>query len=302
VVFRPSGSLLPLPNGYFDVLRPFRFFLPMPTARWFGLPLVATVAAVVVAFRVRGLPRFLLVASGVFLVLSAGPFLLWDGRPVQVAGHYVALPYRILDLVIPMTYGRTLTFPLRCVAVVTTGLGFLAGAFIVWLTTWLPRDCRLLGAAGFLALYLGECFLRFPDLFPVPSVPAQVPAFFRDLAHQEGGALLHLPLALPIERNWTHRQCLLSVLADRPMVNFHEAMEPSVAMTPGPMPPAADRDRFLETIARQGVEWIVVHRPQLTGARPGLNAADYGWLEECCGPPAVDAEGIRAYRVPGIGR
>ncbi|MFH1466480.1 MAG: hypothetical protein ABIO70_19000 [Pseudomonadota bacterium] len=298
LAFSWSAPALPDANGYFDLLHPLRFELPAPTGLPIGLSAVALLALGAVALRRPGPPRVWMALVLAFTVLSAGPYLMLGADPLLVRGHPVPLPYWIIEFLTPQTYGRPLVFPLRCQAVVATALALGSGAFVAWVGAALPRRRRALWAAGFLALYGAECFLRFPEIFPVPVVQADSPSFFADIAGEDGGALLHLPIARRDQRGLSHRFCFLSAVADKPMMNAHEAGSPVVVQFPLDSDEPTRRARALTDLARADVRWIVLHRALMTGGQPPLDLAQYDWLLAACGPPVFDAEGVVVYRVP----
>jgi len=299
LAFTPGLSGLAEPNGYFDILRPLQQTLAAPTSLPIGLSVVVLALAVLAAVRGRGMPRFLLAATAVFLLLAAGPYLMAGGEPVQIAGHTIPLPYRLLDLMVPSTYGRALTFPLRILSMVMLGLALSVAYALAQQGASSTQRRRALAAAVFTLLYLGESAIRFPELFPIQTTPTEIPSFFEDLAQEPEGVLLQLPPARVGERELTHRYCFLAAVADKRMVNAHEATPPVLSSFPGvDSSPAAQRE-LLATLASWDVRWLVLHQAALDGESTGRSAEDYRWLEDACGAPVYDAQGIVAYRVPG---
>ncbi len=297
LAFLPQPQVFAEPNGYFDILHPLRAWLPEPTGLPVGLPALVLPLALIAAWRGRGFPRFLVVLALVFLVLSAGPFLMRDGAPVLLGGQPVPLPYRLLDLAVPATYGRSLTFPLRTLTVVMMSLSLLAGYGLRLLSG--PGRARWLLVAGFLVLHLGEHLLRFPELFPVPATPAPVPSIFEEIAQEEGGVLLHLPLAQRKDRILSHRYCFLSAVADKPMVNQHEASPPALERFPGASSSPEERREALEGLRAWGVRWVVVHGDAF---QPPASPAELAWLRGELGEPDFDEDGVAVYPLAPAGR
>ena len=298
LAFTPGLSGLAEPNGYFDILRPLGHTLAAPTSLPIGLSVVVIALAMLAAVRGRGMPRFLLAASGVFLLLAAGPYLMSGGEPVELAGHNIPLPYRLLDLMVPSTYGRALTFPLRILSVVMLGLALSVAYALAQQGASSTQRRRALVAAAFTVLYLGESAIRFPELFPIQTTPVEIPNFFEDLAQEPEGVLLQLPPARVGERELTHRYCFLAAVADKRMVNAHEASTPVLSGFPGAdASPAAQRE-LLATLASWDVRWLVLHQAYLDGESAGRSMEDFRWLDDTCGAPVYDAQGIVVYRVP----
>jgi hypothetical protein len=285
-----------VPNGALDLLHPFRTFLPEPTGLPLGVSVVAAALGVVAVVRSQGwLPRFLAAAALLFVLLAAGPYVMVEGRPVELLGVPLVLPYKLLYLLVPSVYGSGvgLFFPIRALPVAVLCLALLAGVA----TLRLARSLRMptVVVAGLLAVAdAGEHAVRFPELVPARTGPIELPALLETIrADADCAAILHLPPTR--ETDACHRYCLYSSVARKRSVNPYDR-EGLPIDVPGVGSTAAERQAFLDTLDRHAIRWIVIHRAYLAA---GYGSVELGWLEQALGPEHTHREpGLVALRVP----
>ena len=84
-------------DGSLDLFKPFRFFPYHSDYYTTGLPLGMSISAfilgIIVFIKKRGLPRLLFINFLLFIIIAAGPYLAYEGRPIQILGHRITLPF-----------------------------------------------------------------------------------------------------------------------------------------------------------------------------------------------------------------
>ncbi|MFH1466481.1 MAG: hypothetical protein ABIO70_19005 [Pseudomonadota bacterium] len=284
------------PNGTFDLLHPLHQMLGPPTDLPIGLSVIALALGGVALAR-RGASREWFLAAGflLFLLLAGGPWVGWEGHPVEIAGVPLYLPHRLLQA-IPTFYGSGvgLFFPVRALPVAMLCLALLGGFAV-------QRLARLLGVhAGAVAalvalLYVGEHLVRFPRITPAVTGPIVLPAVLTDLAAADpGAAILHLPPTR--DPGACHRYCLYSSAAGMKSVNPYDR-EGLWLDVPTSRSPEGARQEFVDRLLAADVRVIMVHG----GYRePAFPAVDLAWLERAlAGPGDVRREGpLTVYHLP----
>lgn len=265
-----------------------------------GMALLAPAVAVLFGDRRRQLISWALLALA-FLVLTLGPYLYIAGSYVRVDGGFIPLPFLALFEYTPV-FSR-ISHAYRFVVGLTLALSVLAAFSVEALGR---RGIPIWAAATLLiGLRVAETTWLGPVSVPLPTVDTGTPAA---LASLDGGAVLDLPVSVPVLRRsqhfmgqLQHGQPVPYGLNDptplplylnrysRYLIEIERAGDASLPATP----PALDLAVGQAALVEQGLRWIVVHQDMLPDSRRAV-------LEQFLDQTAVatyDGEGIRIYRL-----
>ena len=284
-------------NGVLDLLHPFRTFLPEPTGLPIGLSFLAVILAIVAVLRADdGLPRFLLTAAVVFVILAAGPYIMLDGRPLELGGVVIQLPHALLYRLVPSVYGSGvgLFFPIRALPVVFLCLALLSGYGVKHIARGLAIPMAIVAVLVAVA-HTGEHLIRFPELMPVRTGPVMLPSVLDTIrADKSCEAILHLPASRETEA--CHRYCFLSTMAGKRSVNPYDREGLWLDVPDGDSPLPAQQ-AFVDHLLEHGIRYVLVH-----AAFAGLQAdpVDLQWLGAALsGTGQVTREaGLTVYEIP----
>jgi hypothetical protein len=306
-------------TGYFDLLRPLRFFpyrhlperlVPYPLGLTLTLPALALAG---LALRRRSAANFYLVGAAAFLIIALGGRLVIDDRFASLFGRALRLPYDFLLLDAP--FGYRLGFPIRAMPVVFFCLAIAAAYALQTMSRhWRLAPALLAGVAC--AAFAADNLLLLPELYPPKVEAADFPDLYRQIRNEPGEAILNLPLAR-IESDYVY----FSTIAQKKQVNLYLIPRRPVARSfvlefPGADDPAEAKRRYLCELAAAGVRHIIAHPPffaeyatkgpdnlpRLTrelGRSPLATLDEIAWLADWLGPPTpFDADRFRLYRLP----
>lgn len=236
-----------------------------------------------------------------FLLLTLGPYLFVGGEYVRWNGRFLPLPFLALFEYTPV-FSR-ISHAYRFVVGLTLALSVLA-AFAVPLlrARGVPVVVAVLGLGG---LRVAESAWLTPATLPLPTVDTSAPAV---LASLDGGAVLDLPVSLPVLRRSQHSMGQLLHGQPSPYglndptplslyLNHYSRylieIERADADTLPAAPPALDLAVGQEALVALGMRWIVVHEDMIPDDRRLV-------LERFLDRTATavhDGEGVRIYRI-----
>lgn len=201
--------------------------------------------------------------AGAFCLLALGPFLYLGGAYRTVGGAWIPLPFKWLFEAIPL-FGR-ISHAYRFAVGVTLALAVMAALSVA--ATRLRRAALPAVAALCVARVL-ESFWLSPAVMPVPWSDTDTPAV---LATLEGGAVLDLPVTLPVLQR------------SRYILGQLEHGQPVPFGLNDPLPPwlATNRyTRFLVGLERTRVQLLPTGLPwlDLVAGRAGARAAGLRWI------------------------
>ncbi len=259
------------------LLHPGRFYSPdlkqvfgedLIVVVYIGYALLIPAAIGAWTTRVRGPGRVWAAAAGVFALFALGPFLYFRGDYVQVVGGWIPLPFLALFKWFPM-FSR-ISHAYRFIVGLSLALSVLAALSV--------RGVRQRGGdvgiyvALVAALRLFETTCASSAVFPVVTTEVAPPAV---LSHLDGGAVLDLPVGVPI---LARSRFLIDQLAHRqpvpfglneptPKVLFYNRytqylleLERSQVTLLGERRPLLDLELGRSALVDMGMRWIVVHK------------------------------------------
>ncbi|MEC8422629.1 MAG: hypothetical protein VX000_02565, partial [Myxococcota bacterium] len=201
--------------------------------------------------------------TALFFLLALGPYLYFAGAYQSVGGAWLALPFLWLFEAIPL-FGR-ISHAYRFAVGCTLGLGVMAALGIASMGT---RRLAARAAVALCGARLVESLLLSPAPMPLPwSDATQSPV----LASLEGGAVLDLPVTLPV---LSRSRFILGQTLHRQPVPFG---------LNDPLPPylAANRyTRFLVVLERTRAAVLPTQLPwmDLVAGRAEAQAAGLRWI------------------------
>jgi hypothetical protein len=208
--------------------------------------------------------------AAAFLVLTLGPYLYVAGAYVKLDGSWIALPFVALYDAFPL-FSR-ISHAYRFII----GASLALSVMLAWTVRELgQRGIPVVAAAVWLgALRLVESLWLSPAVFPLPTADTRVPAVY---AHLDGGAVLDLPLSLPVLARshysmyqMVHGQPMPYGLNDPSPLYLYvnrysryliELERSTVASLPSTLP-ALDLALGQEDLRTRGMRWIVLHRSE----------------------------------------
>lgn len=267
-----------------------------------GVSLLAPALAVLLSSFRRRAQAWALLSLG-FLLLTLGPFLYVGGSYVSLDGRWIPLPFLALFELTPI-FSR-ISHAYRFVVGLSLGLAVVL-AFVVPLL----RERGVPGWAAFAllaGLRVGETALLSPVPLPLPAVDTRMPAV---LAQLDGGAVLDLPVSVPVLRRsqygmgqLLHGQPSPYGLNDPTPLPLYMnrysrlliEIERSGASSLPPRLPALDLAAGQAALVAEGLRWIVVHQDRLPDAR----RAPLERFLDLTATPVYEGEGLRIYRLDG---
>ena len=249
----------------------------------------------------RGQARFWVVMSGVFLLFSLGPFLYAGGDYVQVAGGWVPLPFLALFKWFPM-FSR-ISHAYRFVIGLSLALSMLV-AMSVRVARQRGWDVPVF-VVSVAVFRLLETTLASSAPFPIVTTLVAPPAV---LARLEGGAVLDLPVGVPI---LARSRFLLTQLVHGQPVPFGlneptpallyrnhytgyllELERSAVSVLPDARP-YLDIELGRAALIEAGMRWIVVHQDDY----PAAVRKKVEEFLDLTATPVHEGEGLRIYRL-----
>ncbi len=248
----------------------------------------------------------LLVAA---LLLSMGPYLVYDGELLRIGGSPLPLPALLAERLFP-PFGIVALHTYRFTAVTVLALSLLACRGAGLLLDWLPRARLWLGALLCL-LVAGEGLARMPLGWPLPTTPAPRQQSWDWLALAPAGAVLTLPFTADElgELSWG---LLAQTQHGKPWNDggMHFRADPGSlelyaqlsmlaelsSRSKGDLPGSAETQQGLEQLRREGYRYVVLARERFEGhdearvrgsARHDPKALER-WLTTALGEPAQD--------------
>jgi len=237
-----------------------------------------------------------------FLLLTLGPFLYVAGNYVDLGGgRWIPLPFLALFEYTPI-FSR-ISHAYRFVVGLTLALCVIVAVAVEALAErGVPRWATVVVLA---TLRLGESAWFSPAPTPLPVVDTAVPAV---LAELEGGAVLDLPVSVPVLRRSAYGMNQLAHGQPSPYglndptplalyLNRYSRylieIERSGAVSLPPSGPNLDLAVGQAALVAQGLRWIVVHQDWLPdGRRAPLEA-----FLDLTAVPVYEGEGLRIYRL-----
>ena len=265
-----------------------------------GMALIGPAVGVLLSDRRRQAASWGLLALA-FLVLTLGPYLYVAGEYVRFGDRFIPLPFLVLFEYTPV-FSR-ISHAYRFVVGLTLALAVLAAFAVDRLAErGVPWWAAVLVLCG---LRLTETAFLSPVTLPLPTVDTRAPDA---LAQLDGGAVLDLPISMPVLRRsehfmgqLRHGQPVPYGLNDPTPVPLYLnrysryliEIERTGANSLPPTPPALDLAVGQAALVEQGLRWIVVHQDMLPDDRRAV-------LEQFLDRTAVatyDGEGVRIYRL-----
>ncbi|MSQ03705.1 MAG: hypothetical protein EXR71_17765 [Myxococcales bacterium] len=291
------------------LVHPGRFYSP-DLKRVFGedlivvvyLGLALLVPAALGAWYARcGQARFWTATSAVFLLFSLGPFLYAGGDYVQVAGGWVPLPFLALFKWFPMfsriSHAYRFVVGLSLALSVLVAMSVRVGRQRGW---DVPVYVVLVAA-----LRVFETTMASSAPFPIVTTVVAPPSV---LARLEGGAVLDLPVGVPIlarsrfllEQLFHGQPVPFGLNEPTPAILFRnhytgyllELERSTVTLLPDARP-YLDVELGRAAIIDAGMRWIVVHQDEYRAAvRRKIEA-----FLDLTATPVHQGEGVRIYRL-----
>lgn len=292
------------------LLHPGRFYSPdlkqvfgedLIVVVYVGYALLVPAAIGFWTARVRGPGWVWGAAAAVFTLFALGPFLYFGGDYVKAFGGWIPLPFLALFKWFPM-FSR-ISHAYRFVVGLSLALSVLAALSV--------RGVRQRGAD--VALYVGvvaalrlfETTCASPAVFPLVTTDVSPPAV---LAQLEGGAVLDLPVGVPI---LARSRFLIDQLAHRqpvpfglneptPKVLFYNRytqylleLERSQVTLLGERRPLLDLELGRAALVDMGMRWIVVHKADY----PPSQLPKVLRFLDLTAAVTHDGDGLRIYRL-----
>jgi hypothetical protein len=289
--------LLPLmPYGQIDVSHPLRSMLPAPTNLPFGISLLGVFLGVYAAFLKKGLPRFFLVVVVACFVISAGPYLMINGKPWAIFNQKVILPYYFLYKYTPSVYGEGLILPIRIFPILNICLAMLIGYALTIIAQKVSSKGAVIAASLFILIYLLENLVLFPELFPVRSSELKVAEFYRQIRDEKFEAILNLPISG--KREITNLYCYYATLCNKKIMNAYDDARLCINV-PSLFDGAAIKKKFIQQLTKWDVRYIVIHKNLFEDVDTTSSSRDLEWLIDFCGAPVnYENDKLLVYRIP----
>jgi hypothetical protein len=268
-----------------------------------GMALLGPALGVLTSSRARQARPWALLALG-FLLLTLGPFLFVGGDYVSLAGGWIPLPFLALFEWTPI-FSR-ISHAYRFVV----GLTLALSVIVAWMVPLLQarRVPPWLAVALLGGLRIGEAVWMSPVPMPLPVVDTTVPAVLAQLDDVDPGAVLDLPVSLPVLRRSRYGMGQLAHglpgpygLNDPTPLSLYlnhythlliEIERGGATYLPARLP-ALDLAAGQAALVAQGLRWIVVHEDLM----PDSRRAPLEALLDATAEAVYDGDGLRIYRL-----
>jgi hypothetical protein len=282
-------------QGQIDILHPFRSMLGAPTNLPFGISLSGVFLGIYAAFLKKGLPRFFLAVIVICFIISAGPYLMINGKPFAIFNHKVVLPFYFLYKYTPSVYGEGLILPIRIFSILNICLALLIGYALTIIAKKITRKGGLIMASLFITIFLLENLILFPELFPIRSSEPKIPEFYRKIKDEKFEAILNLPVSG--KRAIGNLYCYYAVIANKKIMNAYDDSRLCINI-PDPSDDMNIKKKFIQQLAEWDVRYIVIHRSLFKNIDT-VRERDSEWLVDFCGYPVnYENDKLLVYRIP----
>ena len=283
-------------DGSLDLFKPFRFFPYQSDYYNIGLPLGMSISAFilgVVAFiKKRGLPRLLFLSFLLFIIIAAGPYLTYEGRPVQILGHRITLPFYFIAKYLPFAGG--IFFPMRVFPFINLSLALLAGYGLLYIYPVFKKIKPSLFVICFSVIYIFEHVILFPQIFPPKISDIKIPQFYKDIKSEQFEAVLNLPVSE--NRKIINQYGFYAAISSKKMMNSYSKNALSFHL-PENFDGEKVKKKFIEKLSLWDVRYIVVHRDLL---KNDMNR--FSWLSNFCDSIVYPEDNLLVYRVPSFNK
>lgn len=270
-------------DGNLDIVRLFRFhpYLSMGYPREYplGISFVAFLLAVIALLKHKGIPRLLFFVMVVFILIAAGPYLIYDGKYVQFFGHKIILLFYLIAQYIP--YAKGIFFPIRVFPFIYICLALLVGYALSYLLSMRKTLKPSLVTSLCFAIYVLEQIILFPQLFPPRVSDVHVPRFYQQLQHENCEAILNLPISC--QRHIINRYGFYAALSGKKMMNSYHNNALSLYV-PKDTDDEETKEDFIRLLAQWKVGYIVIHKNFLNMYSQDTTQENngYAWFESLC--------------------
>jgi len=265
-----------------------------------GVTLIGPAIGVLLSDRRRQAASWALLAAA-FLLLTLGPYLYVAGEYVRFGDRFIPLPFLALFEYTPV-FSR-ISHAYRFVVGLTLALAVVAAFAVDRLRA---RGIPVWASVAVLCgLRLAETGFFSPVRLPLPIVDTHTPAV---LANLDGGAVLDLPVSVPVLRRSQHFMGQLrhgepvpyglndptpvALYLNRYSRYLIEIERTGAASLP-PEPPALDLAAGQAALVAQGLRWIVVHEDRIPEDRRAVLEA---FLDQTA-TPTYEGDSVRIYRL-----
>ncbi|GAI14368.1 unnamed protein product, partial [marine sediment metagenome] len=189
--------------------------------------------------------------------------------------------------------GRIL-FPIRVFPFINICLALLAGYGLLYFSSVTKKIRIPLIIILFLAIYLGEHIILFPQTFPPKISKVNIPKFYREIKNEDFEAILNLPISA--KRKIINRYGYYAALSGKKMMNPYNEGRFQIYL-----PKNADNEQlkrgFFELLSSWNVGYVIVHRDFLKKT-DGKPVDRFSWLKSFCESSFYPEDNLFVYKIP----